>query len=43
MEAPVLALVLFGSTVSGRELAIVGVVVVVVIGAAIWFFARRRR
>jgi len=39
----VLALVLFGTTISGRELAIAGVVVLVVIGAVIWFVTRRRR
>jgi subtilase family serine protease len=39
----VLALVLFGTTISGRELAIVGVVVLVIIGALIWFVTRRRR
>jgi hypothetical protein len=39
----VLALVLFGTTISGRELAIVGVVVLVVIGAVAWFVIRRRR
>ena len=38
-----LALVLFGTTISGRELAIVGVVVLVVFGAVIWFVTRRRR
>jgi len=38
----VLALVLFGTTISGRELAIVGVVVLVIIGAATWFVRRRR-
>lgn len=38
-----LALVLFGTTISGRELAIVGVVVLVIIGALIWFVTRRRR
>jgi hypothetical protein len=39
----VLALVLFGTTISGRELAIVGVAVLVIIGAVIWFVTRRRR
>lgn len=37
-----LAIVIFGNTYSGRELAIIGVVVVVAIVAVAWFVRRRR-
>jgi len=36
-----LAITLFGLTVSGRDLLIVAIVIVVVVGVA-WFVARRR-